>query len=1035
MWWRLVGRAGPRCDLAAEQADASPNTRRPGALFADQSKAFERLSLAWYAKVLAGWGLPQWIQRGLLALVVGRAVQALVGGRPGPLRHLSRSIGMGGTASPLGWNMAYDPIVVGLGAALGVGCPTFVDDLAALVWGPGQALRAVVALMCASYAAGLAVEGHSCWTLRSAAPSREAVALFDGLPVRVWTDRDGTRAQGLSPDLLLSVLGPFAGEWRVERHPCNCQVKTALVVAGDQQAWALALEDSPFGSGLVRQVWPYLGVAVMGPAGGGGSGRWDQPALTGIARDTWERARSRLAGRARALAACTCSPGRRAAAWNTYIVTLVPYPAHVALPDAGTVRALWTCYRAALRMNGAAWCPAWALTGIGIALGVRGAPRCPVAATRATAALAWYRRETWGPAPLALGHRRCWEQALTWAAHSPPGEAPALRANMERVRATLRLAAQSALWQRDLPPNRTVGRALYVAAWARDHLAAFWAWLAGKSRTRRWASGTGREWLVLQAATNYTAGHHILRVLADGLPGSARWRSSAARHLAPRRCFGCGAPARYAWTTPAEGQDGRAWCEGCFGPSAQGDAWACLPSVGLPEPLLRTALALRASRGCPAHDDTWPASPYDKCPLCSGGEAGAEHLLSWCPAVALAWACWGRSAAATAGGHLDDLGPSLLTALLHAHGNVEYLATFVHQVAFLHSTLLGRACMTPVKAAAWLVRSCGATHSGAFAELDDTPAPESGAVVGLEPHAWAALGPDCACAGVPLPRRLWASAGPALTGVGDTGAGRMVCRPAPQEVVAAGTAVARLFASARVASWLLPGPGWWPRPRCVAPAAANAAWRVDRCTLCNEWCACRTTTSALRPGDEVLVPWNPAPAWEEANWPLEATFDGSASELVAGAGATVWAHQLGGGPPVCVARGWAAIPWPAGAQVAEAVGCRLALDMLVALQPPSRAARIVGDNLAVVRYGAGTARLRRPELQAHLEGALGRALAAGWRLQWCAVRRRLNRAADALALEGRLWAQRLLRTSTQGIQYRTEWCSGDGPLHPPQPPR
>ena len=145
--------------------------------------------------------------------------------------------------------------------------------------------------------------------------------------------------------------------------------------------------------------------------------------------------------------------------------------------------------------------------------------------------------------------------------------------------------------------------------------------------------------------------------------------------------------------------------------------------------------------------------------------------------------------------------------------------------------------------------------------------------------------------------------------------------------------------------------------------------------------------------------------------------------------------NLGGGPPVRVARGWAAIPWPAGAQVAEAVGCRLALDMLVALQPPSRAARIVGDNLAVVRYGAGTARLRRPELQAHLEGALGRALAAGWRLQWCAVRRRLNRAADALALEGRLWAQRLLRTSTQGIQYRTEWCSGNGPLHPPQPPR
>ena len=263
----------------------------------------------------------------------------------------------------------------------------------------------------------------------------------------------------------------------------------------------------------------------------------------------------------------------------------------------------------------------------------------------------------------------------------------------------------------------------------------------------------------------------------------------------------------------------------------------------------------------------------------------------------------------------------------------------------------------------------------------------------------------------------------------------MVCRPAPRGAVATGTVVARLFASSRVASWVLPGPGWWPRPRCVAPAAANAVWRVDQCALCREWCAHLTVTCALRPGDEVLVTWNPAPAWEEANWPLEATFDGSACERAAGAGATVWAHQLGGGPPVCVARGWAAIPWPAGAQVAEAIGCRLAVDMLVALQPPTCAARVVGDNLAVIRYGAGTARLRRPELQTHLEGALGRALAAGWRLQWCAVRRRLNRAADALALEGRLWAQSLLRTPTREIQYRTEWSLGDVPSHPPQPPR
>ena len=117
-WWRLLGRAGQCCDRAAVQADLSASDRSPGVLFADQSKAFERLSLAWYAKVLAGWGLPMWIQRGMLALVVGRAVQALVGGCPLPLRLLSRSIGLGGTASPWAGTWRTTRLLLGLGRPL-----------------------------------------------------------------------------------------------------------------------------------------------------------------------------------------------------------------------------------------------------------------------------------------------------------------------------------------------------------------------------------------------------------------------------------------------------------------------------------------------------------------------------------------------------------------------------------------------------------------------------------------------------------------------------------------------------------------------------------------------------------------------------------------------------------------------------------------------------------------------------------------------------------------------------------------------------
>ena len=52
------------------------------------------------------------------------------------------------------------------------------------------------------------------------------------------------------------------------------------------------------------------------------------------------------------------------------------------------------------------------------------------------------------------------------------------------------------------------------------------------------------------------------------------------------------------------------------------------------------ALNARRSAGPTALAGPWDWGPslYGACPLCGRGEAGAEHLLLWCPAVALAWA-------------------------------------------------------------------------------------------------------------------------------------------------------------------------------------------------------------------------------------------------------------------------------------------------------------------------------------------------------------------------------------------------------------
>eukprot|EP00959_Pyramimonas_sp_CCMP1952_P436838 9146686-Pyramimonas_sp.AAC.1 len=69
---------------------------------------------------------------------------------------------MRGTASPFIWCMAYDPVIEATAAATGDRCPTYVDDLAALLTIAEQALRAAILLPWASRMAGLSVDAHAC---------------------------------------------------------------------------------------------------------------------------------------------------------------------------------------------------------------------------------------------------------------------------------------------------------------------------------------------------------------------------------------------------------------------------------------------------------------------------------------------------------------------------------------------------------------------------------------------------------------------------------------------------------------------------------------------------------------------------------------------------------------------------------------------------------------------------------------------------------------------------------------------------------
>ena len=162
-----------------------------------------------------------------------------------------------------------------------------------------------------------------------------------------------------------------------------------------------------------------------------------------------------------------------------------------------------------------------------------------------------------------------------------------------------------------------------------------------------------------------------------------------------------------------------------------------------------------------------------------------------------------------------------------------------------------------------------------------------------------------------------------------------------------------------------------------------------------------------------------------ASTPWEVSFDGGARDIggvrVAGAGAVLWAQCDGLSGYRCAARATVALPAEEHAQVAEAWGGRVALDLLLRTQADLRLARVIGDNLGVIRYGAGEARLRRPAMQSVLEPLLGRIALAGWGLSWQAVRRRLNGAADALATDGVHWAASLARAGVTEPRLHIEW--------------
>jgi hypothetical protein len=445
--------------------------------------------------------------------------------------------------------------------------------------------------------------------------------------------------------------------------------------------------------------------------------------------------------------------------------------------------------------------------------------------------------------------------------------------------------------------------------------------------------------------------------------------------------------------------------------------------------------ASQVEQGCqPEPDATRPIdwhvqrSPFGACPLCGLGEAGSEHLCVWCPAVACAWAqLWPDRAVG-----------SLLQAVAVDGPHLATTAALLHQSAFLYGSLQGRATMHWSQAAGWLVRAVrhrGLLHALADISLgaDDIDDPDDhGDVEDLAPTAcdvWthAATARCLACRGTaPVGRLLYTTAGHALRAAGPRPDDDLVLTPAAACPLPPGRLAAVFCSDQRRALWPLREHAWVPEPRVVDDRNATAHWDVRRCECCGGWRAALITTAALDVGGEVTVPSQAHVLGRiAARSGVEVAFDGGARLIhghrVAGAGAVLWDDASDTGGPALVAEAQVALPGETTAPVAEAWGLRLALALLDVWKPRRRVARVIGDNLAVIRYGAAQGRIHRTHLHSILEQPLSRAALTGWQLHWSAVRRRFNRHADRMATEAVLYAGDLALAGRAAPVTRIVW--------------
>ena len=1015
----LFGRLSEAVLELCRRIQGSPDgllARTVAAFLLDQAKAFEMVSHRWLRRILRAWRFPSWAAAAILALVEGRTIHDPRLGRmrmPG----FRRGTGMGGPASTLTWELGFDPVSWVAGMAAMCALLVYVDDLLALVVGPGHAMLLYLSLLAATNEAGLSVEDHSCSAVHVShgrAVATEALAPFP-VVVRAGPFGDDSFTIDTGPvEVYLDILRiaqilPSQHRAVIVRHHCTCQAKHALVPAHHTRLWAAALEHTPLAAACVPGA-PFLGVYLCGRERpheeGVGAYGTSNDALAVAKWLTWKKAIDMCCERVSDMLNSGLSLLNRAASWNTHCVSTLPYAASTFVADLEIVDLLRTALHRLFPTG--TWARAGLPADVGSALALKGAPRDPgiVALLASISALRCGRFAGLDSDRRLIDDR--WREVLGWAgqwlAQACVAVDPADRCRTAAARIIVRLADCS-----DPDYHRCLGKgqAVYRALWELQDRGHTMLYLRGRSADRRWGASVGEEWAALALCPSWAEAWLVMRFLLNGLPKGGVGRPAVPHDNSGaglQACWGCGSQERWQWKwLPAEpgrdgfGGDGDAraigWCPAC----CRGRTCGAAPGISscysaLPGPPCTARACLRP------------------CPLCSTGCAGAEHLAVFCPAVGNAWQALGGGVGTWLPWRLSGVGAAATKLAIR----------FTHGLAFLSLALHGRTPLCETEGVRRILQQVARRGLPVSARPDLALASGQGTfdVGGVRDLVATWLGPSvlqdpraALCRACPRHGSScvanWAERHNAREALAQN-SGQTVGLVATRRV-RAGEQLFRLRAECTPAVWPAHDAGVWGRPFAGGRRSDNCRWTHARCAACGATVLTVTAVADIPTGGMVIGP--PPPLTAELpghNAPWQVSFDGgrrSASgrhdspDQVAGAGAALWGPIGRDGSRPCVAQLVLSLPHIGDSMVAEAFGFRGALGLAAAFQC-TRDLDVVGDNLPILRMAAACGRLTAADPWRTVEAPLMRAAADAWGTRWYAVRRCFNRHADALATRG-----------------------------------